>query len=173
METLLQDLRYAARALRRSPGFTLAAVVTLALGIGANTTVFSVANAFVLRPVDARDPGRMVRIHVGDYSPLNYDQFRYVEANNRVFSGVAAERNAILAMAAGEGNERVFGSLVSGSYFGTLGIPAAAGRMLVPGDDGAPGGQRLHRRGEGLGREVGEAVRAQSGQKPPQQGAVA
>lgn len=140
MDTLIQDLRYALRGLRRSPGFTLAAVLTLALGIGANTTVFSAANAFVLRGADARDPGRLVRIHLNRHSPLGYGQFRHVAERNRVFAAVIAERNAVLALAGGAGNERVFGALVSGGYFGTLGIPAAAGRVLTPADDVWPGG---------------------------------
>jgi predicted permease len=139
MDALLQDLRYALRGLRRSPGFTLAAVLTLALGIGANTTVFSAANAFVLRPADARDPGRLLRVYSNRHSPLGYDQFRYLQEHSRVFSGMTAERNAILAMGGRQGNERVFGALVNGGYFAVLGIPAAAGRMLTPGDDTAPG----------------------------------
>ncbi|MBV9772850.1 MAG: ABC transporter permease [Gemmatimonadetes bacterium] len=139
MDTLFQDLRYAARALRRSPGFTLAAVLTLALGIGANTTIFSAANAFLLRPVNAEHPERVVRVYRNEHSPLSYREYRYVREHNTSLAGIVGERNATLAMNAPTGNERVYGMLVSGDYFRVLGVPAARGRTFDTPDAAAPG----------------------------------
>ncbi|HEX5727660.1 MAG TPA: ABC transporter permease [Longimicrobiaceae bacterium] len=139
MDSLLQDLRYAFRALRRSPGFALVAVLTLALGIGVNTAVFSAANALVLRPADAHQPGRIARIHRNRHSPLSWREFRHVRDHNRAFSAVWAERSATLALNTPQGNEKVSAALVSGTYFTTLGVPAAHGRVFTPAEDSIAG----------------------------------
>ena len=104
MDTLLQDIRYAARTLLRAPGFALAAILTLALGIGVNTAVFSLANAVLFRPADARDPGSMARVYQNRWSPLSWQAFDYVRQHNRTFSGLFAERNAVLALNTPQGN---------------------------------------------------------------------
>ncbi|HET7231693.1 MAG TPA: ABC transporter permease [Longimicrobium sp.] len=139
MDSLLNDLRYALRAFARAPGFALTAVLTLALGIGVNTAVFSVANAVLLRPPEARDPGRIARVYRNDHSPLAWREFDFVRQHSRSFGSMWAERNAVLALETRAGNEKVQAELVSGSYFPALGVTAALGRLIAPADDSIPG----------------------------------
>jgi predicted permease len=139
METLLNDLRYALRAFARAPGFALTAALTLALGIGVNTAVFSVANAVLLRPVDARDPGHIARVYRGRHSPLAWPEFDFVRRHSRTFQGLWAERNAVLALQTHAGNEKVQAELVSGDFFPALGVTPAVGRLFGPADDSVPG----------------------------------
>jgi predicted permease len=139
METLLQDLRYAFRTLRHSPGFALAAVATLALGIGANSTVFSAANALLLKPGQGDRPESLVRVYQGDHGPLGYAQYLAIREEGRALAGLVGERQATLGMVDGGASERVFGLLVSGDYFSVLGVPAREGRVLRAADDVAPG----------------------------------
>jgi putative ABC transport system permease protein len=139
LEETFSDLRLALRSLARTPGFTVVAVATLALGIGANTTIFSAANAFVLRPADAVDPGRLLRIHRTEHSPLPYDEFRYVREHARSFTGLFAERNVTVALNAPGGNERVVGEMVSGDFFTLLGVGASVGRVFTAAEDSVAG----------------------------------
>ncbi|MEJ7812871.1 MAG: ABC transporter permease [Gemmatimonadaceae bacterium] len=138
MDALLQDLRYAVRTLRRSAGFATVAILSLALGIGANTTIFTVANAFLLRPVDAADPQRVVRLYHTHHSPFSYDDYRYFREQARVFSGVIGERLAQVGVRSGDRTERATAELVSGDFFTILGVGAARGRTLIADDDRAP-----------------------------------
>ncbi|HKP75986.1 MAG TPA: ABC transporter permease, partial [Longimicrobiaceae bacterium] len=140
METLFHDLRYALRAFARAPGFALTAALTLALGIGVNTAVFSVANAVLLRPADAAHPGRIARVYRGDHSPLAWAEFDYVRRHGHAFQRLWAERNAVLALESRSGNERVQGELVSGDFFPALGVTPALGRLFGPADDSVAGG---------------------------------
>ncbi|HEX8695201.1 MAG TPA: ABC transporter permease [Longimicrobium sp.] len=139
MDTLLQDLRYAVRTLAKSPGFALAAVLTLALGIGANTAVFSAANALLLRPPPGSEPGRLVRVYRGSHSPLSPGELRYVREHNRTLEGLFGERRAVVALNTARGNERAVVELVNGNYFTLLGVPAARGRVFTPAEDSVPG----------------------------------
>jgi predicted permease len=135
MDTLLQDIRYAFRTLRRTPGFTAAAVLTIALGMGANTAVFSLANAVLLRPADAREPDRLVRVHTGAHSPLQRAQLDFLRANSRTLTGLFGERHLEAALNTPQGNRKVNAEMVSGSYFNTVGVGAAHGRVFTAAED--------------------------------------
>ncbi len=147
MQTLWRELRYGARMLAKNPGFSLIAVLTLALGIGANAAIFSLVNAVLLRPLPVADPARLVSVSLvkrqgaglGLFSYLDYEDFR---DRNEVLSGIAAYRFAPMNLgdAAGRGgdNERVWGYLVSGNYFDVLGVKATVGRTFSPEEDRTP-----------------------------------
>jgi predicted permease len=145
MDRLRQDFLVAIRRLRSSPWFTLAAIVTLALGIGANTTVFSAVNALVFRSlaVDRPDELQAINTRMGKHefpaqSYLNYVDFR---DRNSVLSGLIAYRPQPVNFSLGGGNNaRMWGYEVSGNYFDVLGVRAARGRMLTADDDRVRGG---------------------------------
>jgi len=127
----MNDARYALRSLLRAPGFTAVAILSLALGIGANVTIYTIANALLTRPVGGvAEPDRLVRIYRGSHSALQYRDLAYVRANNEVFSGVIGEFITPVAVANPSGAERVVGGLVTPGYFSTLGVHAAAGRLF-------------------------------------------
>jgi hypothetical protein len=140
----MTNLRYAVRALRNAPGFTAAAVLTLALGIGANTTAFSIVSAMMLRPLPVEDPGALVRLHPMNRNPETgevsagwswaYPDFADYQAKREVFAGLAAEE-AQGFVVRGEEVERVSGAAVTGGYFQVLGVRAIRGRTLQPSDD--------------------------------------
>jgi putative ABC transport system permease protein len=138
MDTLLQDLRHAVRSLRGSPGFTLVAVVTLALGIGANTAIFSVVNGVLLAPLPYREPAQLVTVNHFYPSlnnlraPVSVPGFRDYSARTDLFTSAAVENGIAMNLTGGAEPERVNVSKVSGQYFSTLGIPAAVGRTLQP-----------------------------------------
>jgi predicted permease len=135
MDSLLQDLRYSVRQLARSRGFTIIAVLSLALGIGANSTIFSVANAFLIAPVHAKDPGSLVRIYRNHHSPLNYREYAFLRDKNTVFSHFIAERMTTVGMSGAGDSEKRIASMVNGEYFNALGLVPAAGRLFrVEGD---------------------------------------
>jgi predicted permease len=149
MTTLLQDFRYGVRLLARTPGFTLAAVLSLALGIGANTTIFTIINAVLLNPLPVADPAQLVSVWTTDArnrgplaaflqtSPLNYRDYR---DKNRVFSGLAAHQFVPLNLSGGTGEpQQVFGEIVTGNYFDVLGARPLAGRGFLPDEDATPG----------------------------------
>jgi predicted permease len=147
LDDLVSDLRYAARTLRRSPGFFVVAVLSFALGIGANAAIFTLINAVMLRTLPVAEPDRLVQI-----SRFGADGYRYVVAyplfellRDKVtsLSGVFAQASADLAVTIDGEDEFVSADLVSGDYYRVLGIhSAAAGRLLDAGDDvpspGAP-----------------------------------
>jgi predicted permease len=136
MGTLTQDLRLAFRRLRQSPGFTAAAILTLALGIGANTVVFSALNTFVLRPLPVNRPGELVFLNSGRGPSQSYLNFLDFRDRNRSLTGLMAYRIAQVAMnQAGGANAHVWGYEASGQYFDVLGVPALLGRTLSPADD--------------------------------------
>jgi len=137
METLIQDLRYAVRMLVQKPGFTIVVVAALALGIGANTAIFSVVNSILLRPLPYRDPGRLVMIWM-DNKRMNVDQDIHSYANyadyrdqNQVFESMAAYSGVSLNLV-GEGEpERVIGAAATASLFDVLGVDPRMGRVFT------------------------------------------
>ncbi|MGH9940308.1 MAG: ABC transporter permease, partial [Blastocatellia bacterium] len=143
MQTLWQDLRYGARMLVKEPGFTLIAVITLALGIGANTAIFSVADKLLLRPLPVKDPGQLAlvsgetvnpRFRNTIYSYPNYVDYR---DQNEVFSGLFAFAQADVRLGVGEQSDKIGIELVSGNYFDELGVAAARGRVIRDEDNRA------------------------------------
>src|SRR5258708_3761451 len=151
MHTLLQDVRYGLRMLAKNPGFTCIAILTLALGIGANTAIFSLLNQVLLRRLPVRNPGELVilkspgpkRGHVwsdGDDSEIfSYPLYRGLPKNAAVFDGVI-ERYPFEASIARHGQtERGSGELVTGNYFDVLGVRPVLGRVLSPADDDVQG----------------------------------
>jgi len=126
METLWQDIRYAWRQLRKSPGFAAVAVITLALGIGANTVIFSVVNGVLLSPLPFPQPDQLVTLHENkpnfEGGSLSFVNFRDWQKNNRTFSSMAlARRYAFSITGVGEA-EQVNAALVSSDFFSVLGV---------------------------------------------------
>jgi macrolide transport system ATP-binding/permease protein len=144
VETLLQDIRYGLRQLRRNPGFTAVAVLTLALGIGANTAVFSVIDAVILKLLPVESPRQLVLaqcpdVH-GGYYAFSYPAYVYLRDHNNVFSGTFAFSELERLDVAIDGRpELTGGQIVSGSYYSTLGVNAILGRTITPTDDKTPG----------------------------------
>jgi len=143
IETLIQDLRYGLRRLTRSPGFTIVALLSLALGIGANTAIFSLVNTALLRPLPVEGPEQLVSLtnavenrRSPTFSYPNYKDFR---DRNDVFDGLLAYRFAPLSLSHDGINERTWGYVVTGNYFDVLGVKSALGRMISPEDDRLPG----------------------------------
>jgi putative ABC transport system permease protein len=167
MDALLQDLRHSGRLLRRSPGFTAAAVATLALGMGANTAMFSVVHAVMLRPLPYAEPDRLVRVRSGTSFPDLQD---WTEAA-RSFEGFGGYRSQFFDLTGAGAAERVDGALVTGDVFRILGASAERGRVLQA-DDDHPGGPTVIVLGHGywqrrLGGDaavVGRTVRFSTGE---------
>ncbi len=138
---LWQDLRYAARALRKQPAYALAAILTLALGIGANTAIFTVVNATLLQRLPVPDRDRLVYVQReknGGVFP--YPMYTALRDGTQAFEGVAAWSGFVASLNAGNGADRTLGYLVTGNFFDVLGLAAARGRLLSPADDVTPGG---------------------------------
>ncbi len=143
MQNLLQDLRYAVRMLLKSRGFTIIAIITLALGIGANTAIFSLVNTAILRPLPVERPEELVSLNQTGggraFPSFSYPNYRDIRDRNDVFSSLIAYRFAPLSLSHDGVNERLWGYLVSGNYFETLGVKAARGRLISTDDDRLPG----------------------------------
>ncbi len=144
MAHFIQDIRYGARQLRNNPGFTLAAVLCIALGIGANSATFSFANSLLFRMPDVEEPDRLVRLFISWASGLKFGSFSYPDFvdfrdKNDVFSGMIAETLRPLHVSDGDRNEKLAGSIVSGNYFSGLGVDIAMGRDFAPEEDRTPG----------------------------------
>jgi putative ABC transport system permease protein len=147
MSTMLQDIRYGARLLIRSPALTIVAVLSLALGIGANTTIFTIVNAVLLNPLPVKDGSRIVSVFTTDqragvfagFTGISRPNFLDYRDKNTVFSGMTAEGFTPISVSSGSEPEQVFGQLVTGNYFDVLGVRMAVGRGLRPDDDGQPG----------------------------------
>ncbi|MEK6303159.1 MAG: ABC transporter permease [Acidobacteriota bacterium] len=153
METLLKDIRYAARVLLQKPGFTAIAVVALALGIGANTAIFSVVNGVLLRPLPYREPDRLVHVHRMqppiERGPISRPDFFEWRDKQEVFSDIGAYHFQVLNLTGKDQAERLVGARVTGNFFSLFDIPPASGRFFGPSDD-QPGGDRVAVIGFGL-----------------------
>lgn len=148
MHTVWQDVRYGLRVLLRSPGFTLVAVLTLALGIGANTAVFSVINGFLLRPLPGKDNDRLLVIaqHQSkeDYSgPISYLDYLEYRSHSDAYSDMAAYTNGLVGLAADNRSDRIIVQFVTGNFFSFLGLQPAAGRFILPEEGEKSGAERL------------------------------
>ncbi len=139
MEMLLKDVRFGLRMLRKSPSFTAVAVVTLALGIGANAVVFGVLNALVLRPLSVPQAESLYSLHRNDNSAaVSYPDYLDLRDRNRSFDGLAAFNISQAGMDAGENPARVWLYEVSGNYFDALGIRPYVGRVFHDSDEHGP-----------------------------------
>ncbi|MGH9843323.1 MAG: ABC transporter permease, partial [Blastocatellia bacterium] len=144
MQNLWQDLRYGARMLVKNPGFTLIAVLTLALGIGANSTIFSLVNALLLRPLPIERPEQLAAVFTSDYSSGDFGASSYPDYvdfrdRNEAFSGLVAYQPRPFSLSVEGVNERAFGEVVSGNYFSVLGVKPVLGRGFLPEEDRTPG----------------------------------
>jgi predicted permease len=138
MENLLKDLRYAFRSLVKRPGFSVVAVLTLALGIGINTTVFSLANSVFLRQLPVAAPQDLVWIFSDRDNPTSYPEYLEYQQQTELFDGVMAYQWVGLNLGSNGQSERVEGTLVSGNYFEVLGVKAELGRTFLPDEDKIP-----------------------------------
>ncbi len=132
IDHLAQDLRYAARTMKRSPAFTIVAVLSLALGIGANTAIFSLIDALMFKRLPVKDPGHLLMFAVEDYRSFSYLWFKSFRDRLPFFDGIAATADLDQSM---DDDEPIRVALVSGSYFPVLGVDAAVGRTIQPEDD--------------------------------------
>ena len=142
MDRILFDLRYAARRLRHSPGFTLVVILTLALGIGANSAIFSVVNTVLVRPLPYADPERLVTIFhwypsLKLEAPVSAPGFQTYRDRIRAFDGVAVSSPWNVNLTGTGEPERLRGVRVSAQFFATLGVAASRGRVLLPEEDQA------------------------------------
>ena len=135
LEGAVQDTRHACRLLRRSPGFTLVAVVSLALGIGANTIVFSVLNALVLKGLPIAQPERVYFVNNTGGPAQSFPNYRDLRDRNSVFESLFAYRIAPMSLSQERDAQRVWGYLVTGNYFQSLGVQPAIGRFFTPAED--------------------------------------
>src|SRR5256885_4181308 len=148
---MLQDLRYAARTLVNTPAFTFVVVLTLALGIGANTAIFSLTDQVLLRLLPVKAPERLVVFdgpgafqgRTFNDGTFSYPMYRDFRDGNTVLDGVLARFPTALTLMANGQAERVSGELVTGNYFDVLGVRAQIGRTFTPDDDRTPGGHPI------------------------------
>jgi predicted permease len=150
-QLLVQDVRYGLRMLRKSPGFTVVAVLTLALGIGANTAIFSLLNQVLLQTLPVKSPRQLVLLDApgpnsgsihGD-NAFSYPMYRDIRDQNSVFSGALGLWGFDASLSYDRSTERVRGELVTGNYFDVLGVRPTLGRAFTPDDDINPAGHPL------------------------------
>ena len=144
MRTVLRDIRYGVRMLRKRPGFTTVAVLSLAIGIGANTAIFTVVNALILRDLPYEQPEELVDLYIqlpDRLLPvLSYPDFEDLrDGTTEVFTGVLGSHFVFANVGSGAGEANVFAEAVTGNYFSVLGIDAMLGRAIGPDDDRTPG----------------------------------
>jgi putative ABC transport system permease protein len=140
----MKSLQYAARMLAKSPGFTTIAILTLALGIGANTAIFTVANALLLRPLPYKDPDHLVRIATGNAGGgfLSLPYFTVLSDHNRSFTGIAAYQGESFNLSGRGEPQQIAAERVTWNLFEVLGVRPEAGRTFMPEED-LPGGRQV------------------------------
>ena len=143
METLLQDIRFGFRQLMKQPGFAALAIISMALGIGANTSIFSLVDTALLRPLAVKEPSQLVELygtlHNGtDWSLQSYLNYKDYRDRNTVFSGLFVYRVVVSSLTVNNSSQRVWGYLVSGNYFDVLGVKPMLGRAFLPEEDQTP-----------------------------------
>src|ERR1700727_1341315 len=144
METVVQDLRFAARQMLRSPGFAITAILTLTLGITANVIVFGVLQALVLRPLNVPDADKVMSLTPQrNGTNFSYPEFRDIRDENSVFSAVAADRAMDFGLNATGATHPIWGYEVSGQYFEVVSIKPVLGRLLDRADDDHPGAAQV------------------------------
>jgi macrolide transport system ATP-binding/permease protein len=144
METLLKDLKYGARMLFRSKAFSLIAVLSLALGIGANTAIFSLVQTMMFSPFPVEAPDQLVSMFTTDQRnpgnlPMSHFNFKDIRDQTSSFSGTAAITFAQVNMLVDQSSEQILAQLVTGNYFDVLGMKPAQGRTFLPSEDATPG----------------------------------
>jgi putative ABC transport system permease protein len=174
---LWQDLRYGVRMLLKNPGFSAVVVLTLALGIGANTAIFTVVNALLLRPLPYQEAERLaivattMRRERVEVRSTSYPDFVSWRDQNTVFEQIAARNSNSFSLLSGDEPERVNGELVSANYFSLLGVRAIHGRTFLPEEDRTPDTQRVaivgyglwQRRFGGIPNLVGQTIQLSDG----------
>ena len=138
-ETLASDLRFAFRQLRKSPGFTTVVILTLALGIGVNTALFSIVNTVLLHPIALPHPAELVAVDASkpnfEHGSISYPNFRDWQRDNRSFAGLAIFRHSGFVLTGSGESKRLHGDYVSSDIFSVLGIRPILGRLFAPGED--------------------------------------
>jgi putative ABC transport system permease protein len=165
---MLADIRFSLRNLRKSPMFTTIAILSIALGIGANTAIFTLFDHLLLRLLPVRDAAELVYLKVsGPFSGsvfganvFSYAQYQEIRKGNPVFSGVTAFLSAAVSFSNGTQTQRARAELVSGNYFEVMGLSPAAGRLLTDADDQVRGGHPPLRGAGGRGQPLSETERA-------------
>jgi predicted permease len=161
-DSVLGDVRFALRWLIRSPGFALVAVTSLAIGIGFNTAIFTVADTLLFRPPPVSDPGKLIDVYTGSpdgtelerFGTSSYLDYLDLKAQNVVLADLIGYSPMFAAVNLGDRSRLTMGQIVTGNYFRMLGVPAAVGRTLLPEDD-APGAPRVAMISYGNWRELG------------------
>ena len=144
MEKLLQDIRYGLRQLLKHPGFAALAIISMSLGIGANTSIFSLVDTVLLRPLPVKDPSQLRQVygtlHKGaDFSLQSYLNYKEYRDRNDVFSGMIGYRVVPGSLSHNGVNQRVWGYVATGNYFDVLGVQPILGRAFLPEEDATPG----------------------------------
>jgi hypothetical protein len=144
METLLQDIRFGSRQFFKRPIFTALAIVSMALGIGANTAIFSLVDTVLLRPLPVRDPSQLIAVdgtlpNGTDFTLQSFLNYKDYRERGRSFERLLAYRFVVASLSHNGVNERAWGFDVSGNYFDVLGVKPALGRAFRPEEDQTPG----------------------------------
>ncbi|HME10572.1 MAG TPA: ABC transporter permease, partial [Bryobacteraceae bacterium] len=143
MNTLWQNIQYALRGMGKNPGFTAVVALSLGLGIGANTAIFTLVNAIFLKPIPVQDAASLMTVFTKDvrnqgFLPVSWQNYKDYRDKCDAFSGLAAVGGVGVALRTDSEPRQVFGEMVSGNYFSVLGVQAALGRTFLPEEDGAP-----------------------------------